>query len=1349
MNLHLRGQKRRRGRRLECERLEERLVPASFYWKLESGDPVVDPTKAQKANTYNVNVPDLQGTGTINAVSSLVITSSPDHSVYTYTATDAANPSNDQNNTLNCDWSGAPPQMILPGQSFNVQANATANFSPDGIVFSAAPDVVCVASPLDLQGGVDLSTARTGTFLQTTATGPQTQQVTYTFTAPTTISSPTGLFNQTQENDYILIHEEGFRAAGNAATQDYPDYFTYFYDLVQSAPPPPPPTPPTVSSLSVAVGSNFVPNSSPGSSGLAETITGANFESGATVSFGDLAVSNVHVVDSTTITCTVSGLAEADEGFRTVTVTNPDGGKASLSGDQGFYVTSLTIYPDSILDAPLEINQGVPIEPTSTLAAVAEHATVVRVDVQCNGTAALAQSKNPILANAQLLVFRDGQEFETKKPDQNGFQVLPLSTPPSLQAEATAADTLNFTFTPSELQAGDYTFQFELDPYPKGMDPTGGSLSDTSNLLTTTRSLAFQESTGLMNVAVMFDLSRADNTPARRNSFLNYFNYVRDMYPISADRVNVTVVPTTTTFGATNDVEVTLQALRAYYNQQLQYSLGHGLTPYTQVVLFTDNPTLASSGDLGASDLYVGSGLISPSSLVSTIDYATVAHEVGHLLKLGDTYAPPIVPSANNPRKPGAPANGNPVDPGNFDLFNHTVSVPGKQLADFMGNDNNPDLRWIDVDTWNYLYTIFNRAPAPASVGVRAALASEAQVIVSGTIAANGQATFDPFLPFTGAPVAPPSGGGSYSLELLDASGKVLSTTNFEPLANPFLTTGDLPFSFTIPYSAGTARFVLLNNGTVLASRAVPVDSPTVQITSPSGSVSLSGVVNIAWTGSEPDGAPLTYTVLYSTDGGATWVPIAVNLTQESYAWDTSFAPGTKTGAIMVVANNGIEEGSAVSTGSLSLATLPTTVTILAPAAGSAVATGTPVLLQGIGFDPQNGLLADSSLTWSDSVAGMLGTGGTISAELSAGTHQITLTGTDKSGKQVQATETITAGNQPGTITGTVFQDVNNTGTFDGKEPTSAGVTVFLDVKGTGTLATGDPMTQTNAQGAYTFTNVAAGPNLVEVVAPSGYASAPIIAQVPPGGAAAATDFPLDLAIPTVASIAPATGPTAGGTSVTITGTNLANASEIDFGTTKVTNFSSDTATSLTFNSPAVAAAGTVHVHVVTAAGTSPTSNADQFTYTSPPANQNPGGSATGATSTGGTSTDSGTGSTSTTTTNTSTPTSTVTLKAPALVKARDGVASFHSLALREATAGAVLHVRLTAGRGTFKLKLAGVKIVGNNSRALSITGSVAAVDKALARLSLTLGKAHGKTPVTILVSDGKHSQQVKITVQS
>ena len=83
---------------------------------------------------------------------------------------------------------------------------------------------------------------------------------------------------------------------------------------------------------------------------------------------------------------------------------------------------------------------------------------------------------------------------------------------------------------------------------------------------------------------------------------------------------------------------------------------------------------------------------------------------------------------------------------------------------------------------------------------------------------------------------------------------------------------------------------------------------------------------------------------------------------------------------------------------------------------------------------------------------------------------------------------------------------------------------------------------------------------------------------------------------PTVTKISATSGPTTGGTSVTIAGANLANTTAVMFGKVAVTTFTSDAANEIVVASPA-GAAGKVDVRVVTAGGTSAITSKDKFTY--------------------------------------------------------------------------------------------------------------------------------------------------------
>jgi outer membrane lipoprotein-sorting protein len=92
---------------------------------------------------------------------------------------------------------------------------------------------------------------------------------------------------------------------------------------------------------------------------------------------------------------------------------------------------------------------------------------------------------------------------------------------------------------------------------------------------------------------------------------------------------------------------------------------------------------------------------------------------------------------------------------------------------------------------------------------------------------------------------------------------------------------------------------------------------------------------------------------------------------------------------------------------------------------------------------------------------------------------------------------------------------------------------------------------------------------------------------------------------PTVTNVSPNTGSTTGGTSVTVTGTNLTGATAVSFGRTAAAAVVVNSATSITATSPAEAA-GTVDVTVTTPGGTSATTSADQFGYVASPACPSP-----------------------------------------------------------------------------------------------------------------------------------------------
>jgi alpha-tubulin suppressor-like RCC1 family protein len=116
----------------------------------------------------------------------------------------------------------------------------------------------------------------------------------------------------------------------------------------------------------------------------------------------------------------------------------------------------------------------------------------------------------------------------------------------------------------------------------------------------------------------------------------------------------------------------------------------------------------------------------------------------------------------------------------------------------------------------------------------------------------------------------------------------------------------------------------------------------------------------------------------------------------------------------------------------------------------------------------------------------------------------------------------------------------------------------------------------------------------IAAVAPAGTGSVDVTVTSTGGTSPTGASDLFDYA-PTVTKIEPNDGTTAGGTSVTITGTNFNEVSAVKFGSNTAASVTVNSPTSITARSPA--GSGTVDVTVTTAGGTSPTSEADSFIY--------------------------------------------------------------------------------------------------------------------------------------------------------
>jgi hypothetical protein len=122
-------------------------------------------------------------------------------------------------------------------------------------------------------------------------------------------------------------------------------------------------------------------------------------------------------------------------------------------------------------------------------------------------------------------------------------------------------------------------------------------------------------------------------------------------------------------------------------------------------------------------------------------------------------------------------------------------------------------------------------------------------------------------------------------------------------------------------------------------------------------------------------------------------------------------------------------------------------------------------------------------------------------------------------------------------------------------------------------------------------------PTSITAVSPPGTGTVDVTVTTPEGTSSSGSrdHFTYEAPQPAIAKVSPATGPEAGGTTVTVTGEHLTGATAVRFGATSATSFTVNSDSSVTAVSPG--GTGTVDVSVTTPAGTSSPGAADRFTY--------------------------------------------------------------------------------------------------------------------------------------------------------
>ncbi len=179
---------------------------------------------------------------------------------------------------------------------------------------------------------------------------------------------------------------------------------------------------------------------------------------------------------------------------------------------------------------------------------------------------------------------------------------------------------------------------------------------------------------------------------------------------------------------------------------------------------------------------------------------------------------------------------------------------------------------------------------------------------------------------------------------------------------------------------------------------------PVVTITAPSNNATFFQGSAVTFTGSGTD----------AEDGALTGASLAWSSDRDGVLGSgASLTHSTLSAGAHVITLVGRDSGGNTGTATRTLQVLPMnaapTVSITAPANNTSVAAGTNVAFSATASDPEDGALTGTSVRWTSSLGGALGTGLSVSsASLVQGTHTITVTATDSGGRSASASLTLT-----------------------------------------------------------------------------------------------------------------------------------------------------------------------------------------------------------------------------------------------------------------------------------------------------------------------------------------------------
>lgn len=308
-----------------------------------------------------------------------------------------------------------------------------------------------------------------------------------------------------------------------------------------------------------------------------------------------------------------------------------------------------------------------------------------------------------------------------------------------------------------------------------------------------------------------------------------------------------------------------------------------------------------------------------------------LAHEIAHNLGAQHAWSPTQQEDAGCFRAAGVDIQVDPqwpyaqtphIQEVGIDLYSNPPIIHPPLVYDMMAYCTQP---WISPHTYRKIFDSPFLQPNAADLLTypdftpRVEATGNGTLLVSGVVYPDGTVSKPEVIRLEGAAFGDsftpplefkPPAGDDYCLKVQAAGDSLLAEHCFD-VGFVDLETGQptepSPYFFTLPeVDADKVEKISLTRNRVAVVIVTPSNNPPqVSVIYPNGGEVLDGAQTITWNAHDEDGDSLLFDLLYSVDGGQSWLPLAVRLADTGYTFHTGQLLPGQNALIRVIAGDG------------------------------------------------------------------------------------------------------------------------------------------------------------------------------------------------------------------------------------------------------------------------------------------------------------------------------------------------------------------------------------------------------------------------------------------------------------